>query len=72
MEEAPSWTLAGGLGGLASPHELTPGKRLSGRKPGPLLLGGHTAKLKMGIDLVSGKNTVLRGNFPPVINPLGN
>lgn len=82
VEEAPSWTLARGLGGHASPHELTPGKRKKtvtmtvlssgvGESRG-LQLGDHRAKLKTRIDLVSGKNTVLRGNFSPVINPLGN
>lgn len=33
------------------------------RKMGALLLRGHTTQLKMRTDLVSGQNSVLKGNF---------
>jgi hypothetical protein len=35
-------------------------------------LRGHIAQLQMRADLVSVQNTLLRGNFFPIINPLGN
>ena len=79
MEAAPSGTSVEvwgmGTAQLAPSEEeaFCEGMKLRGqRETRAQQLRGHTAKLQVGIELASGKSTIVRGNFSSVINPLGN